>query len=704
MITAVFIMGGLGVIVGVGLAVASKVFYVWVDPTVEAVDGVLPGANCGGCGYPGCSANAAAIVAGKSSPNSCVAAGIETAEAIAALLGVSIEAKEPDIARPGCYFGPQDADVKYIYNGMNDCRAVSLLGGGMKVCTIGCLGLGSCARACPFDAIVMGPDNLPIVDAEKCTGCGTCERVCPKHIITLSSVTRRILREYTEDECTTPCQRECPAGIDIREYIHQIQLGDYYRSVQVIKERNPFPTVIGRICPRPCENACRRNFVDDPVAINFLKRFVSEFEKDSGERIQPYKAPDTHRKIAVIGGGVEGLSTAFFTARLGHDVTVFEATDHLGGLLRTAIAPERLSEDILQWDIDGILEMGVTARTGLAMGSDFTLDRLLADEFESVFLATGGWDNRLTRLSPDDIEAVLPGTYLLIDLIKSDSERHNTMPLQTDVVILGGGATGLQAAKICWDLGAEKITVLFRESRDELTKEALALLPELEEADAVSIVYNAALTRVFGEGQRLDEVEYLDVTTKATTTVKAQNLFVAAGRFPEMIFSKAPAVDVAVAETSEAADADDAVEAPAGAVRWFGTAAYKKPAFKDEVGVFSNGDPVTDYSAAIRAIGAGRRAAASIHRILYGIPLTLDDNVLTPTFMIQDVDHVENVNAQPRQIMPIANARELAEKGVLEKGFTESMAVKEANRCLQCGLICYEQAPVTSTGNKKAAA
>jgi len=231
MAEALFLMGGLGLVIGAVLAVASKVFYVYVDPKIEAVSMALPGANCGGCGKPGCSANAEAIVAGLAAPNSCVAAGPEVAEAIAGLLGVAVEAVEPDIARPGCYFGVPKADSKYLYDGVDDCRAAALLSGGMKECVIGCLGLGTCMRACPFDAIRMGPEGLPVVDEKRCTGCGTCERVCPKHIINLSSVTRRILREYTTEECTTPCQRACPAGIDIREYIRQISLGDYHRAV-----------------------------------------------------------------------------------------------------------------------------------------------------------------------------------------------------------------------------------------------------------------------------------------------------------------------------------------------------------------------------------------------------------------------------------------------------------------------------------------
>ncbi|MCD6184739.1 MAG: RnfABCDGE type electron transport complex subunit B, partial [Deltaproteobacteria bacterium] len=142
MIYALLIMGGLGLVIGVILAAASKIFYVYVDPLILAVEDALPGANCGGCGLPGCSSNAEAIVAGKAAPNSCVAAGPEVAEAIAEILGVKVEAKEPDIASPGCTYGVKDADIKYIYNGLNDCKAAALLSGGMKFCSIGCLGLG----------------------------------------------------------------------------------------------------------------------------------------------------------------------------------------------------------------------------------------------------------------------------------------------------------------------------------------------------------------------------------------------------------------------------------------------------------------------------------------------------------------------------------------------------------------------------------
>ena len=624
-------------------------------------------------------------MAGIAAPNSCVAAGPEVAEAIAAIMGVTIEAVEPDIALPGCYFGVQKADTKYDYVGLDDCRAVALLGGGMKVCTIGCLGLGTCAGACPFNAIVMGPQGLPVVDEKRCTGCGTCERVCPKHIINLSSATRRIIREYTTDECTTPCQRGCPAGINIREYIRQISIGNNHRAVQVIKERNPFPAVIGRICPRPCELECRRNFIDEPVAINFLKRYAADYEKESGERILPYKAPLTGRRIAVVGGGVEGLSTAFFSARLGHETRVFEATPKLGGLLRSAIAAERLPEEALNWDIEGILEMGVQTETSKALGKDFTVDALLDQGFNTVFVAAGGWDSRLTRGALDSIEQPIPGTYLLVDLIRFGSAKPAAVSCGSDVVISGGGKLALQAARICKDLGATSITVLFRESwenspvSDEDLKD--------NDLEGVKVVYNSAITRLIGEKDQLNQIEYTDSDSLEKTTIAAGSLVIASGRFPELVFIPSKP-EVAESELPAEPAADAVAVASPG---WEAVPPYKQPVLKGEVGLFAEGEVLADYSAAIKAIGAGRRAAASIHLLMSGVDPALAEEVLTPQSTIQDVDHVEDVHPSQRQIMPICSGSELAVCGEIERGFSEDMARTEASRCLQCGLICYDR-------------
>ncbi len=661
MLTAILLMGGLGLTVGIGLAIASKVFYVYVDPLILAVDDALPGANCGGCGLPGCSSNAEAIVAGRAAPNSCVAAGPETAEAIAAILGVSVEAKEPDIALPGCTYGVADADTKFEYDGMNDCRAVAMLGGGMKVCTIGCLGLGTCAKVCPFDAIVMGPKGLPIVHEGRCTGCGTCERACPKHIITLSSVTRRILKEYTTEDCTTPCQRACPAGINISGYIGAMAEGDHAKAVQIIKERNPFPTVIGRICPRPCENECRRQYVDEPVAINFLKRYAADLEKENGVHIQPFKAPNTGRKIAVIGGGIEGLSAAFFSARLGHMTTVYEAADKMGGLLRSAIARYRLPMDILDWDIEGIADMGVKTETGKALGQDLSVVDLMAQGNDAVFLAVGGWDSRLARTGGKGESSPVPGCHLLIDIMKSGSEGYPPVQLSGHVIVIGNPNLSSAMVQRCKDLGAQKVSVLMRD----------AAPTNLEVADAI---VHGAISRLYGQGRRLTAIDLTDLSSGELKTVGTDHVVFAAGRFPELVF-------IPTANQEE--------EESAGDRKWEALPPYKQPAYHNETGLMADGDQLTDFSAAIKAIAAGRRAAASIHLTLYDIPLDLPDSVVTPDTLVQNVHQVSLVPSRMREIMPLANQNQITKGAELEKGFDEKSAQSESDRCLQCGLICY---------------
>ncbi|MDA3787366.1 MAG: RnfABCDGE type electron transport complex subunit B, partial [Desulfobacula sp.] len=467
MFQSILMMGGLGVAIGTVLVIASKAFYVYEDPKVVAIDDALPGANCGGCGYPGCNANAQAIVNGVQDVNSCVAAGDDVAMAIAQIMGVSVTDKEPEFAGPGCFYSKDDADMEYKYLGVTDCRAAAMLFGGMKVCRIGCLGLGTCVKACMFGALSIGSDGLPKVDQKKCTGCGACERACPKNIIRLTSMTRRIMREYTKEECITPCQRACPTGIDIKEYIRLIKEGDYEGSLQVIKERNPFPTIISRICPAPCEFQCRRLLQDESVAINDLKRFVCDYEMNQDKRILPYKAPATEKMIGLIGGGVEGLSTAFFSARLGHDPTVFEATGSLGGILRKAIARERLSMDALDWDIEGVRQMGVSIQTLTKAGADFTIDGLLKQGFQAVFTATGGWDSRLARGDIDQAATVFPGAYLLIDLLRSKSDKNINIAAGKNVVIAGGGIRVLEAVNILKENGSKKITLILRKQADE---------------------------------------------------------------------------------------------------------------------------------------------------------------------------------------------------------------------------------------------
>jgi formate dehydrogenase beta subunit len=680
MLTEMLVIGGIGLAASILLGIASKIFYVEVNPALQAIAEALPGVNCGACGFAGCSSAAKAIAKGKAKPDVCFAGGSDTAMAVSKVLGVTIELREPDKARLGCWYGAKEADTKFRYDGVRDCRAAMMLFGGSKVCEIGCMGEGTCIAVCPFDAIGMGDRGLPEVNPALCTGCGTCMQTCPKRIITLTSQTKRSQHLYQTDECTAPCQRTCPAGINIPAYIGAIREGNYRKAIEVIKETNPLPLTCGRVCPHPCEEMCRLGKVTDPVNINHLKRFVADYEMRSGKRITPYKALDTGKRVAVIGGGPAGLTCAYYLTRYGHKPTIFEAMPKLGGMLRYGIPEYRLPKEVLDWEIEGIVEMGIEAKVNVRMGEDFTIDSLKEEGFNAIFLGIGAWDSRGLGVEGEQLEGVLSGTRFLIDqgLGKETS-------IGEKVAVVGGGNTALDAARTSWRLGAKEVTIIYRRSRKEMPANDI----EIEEAEREGIRFHflAVPTKLMGENGKLTHLEYIEMelgepdesgrrrpVPKQCTEkiIRVDNVIAAIGQFPVTDFLREDGVATTKWNTIEVKN--------------------EKTGETSIEGVFAGGDAVTGASIAVEAIGAGRRAARAINLYLRGEEVTVHEGTITKDSNLPDVEELVLLPEGERVKMPeLAVEQRRGSFDEVERGLDEEAVHREAEQCLRCGLICYRR-------------
>lgn len=205
-------LGGLGLLLGIVLAVAASKLAVKVDPREERIRGILPGANCGGCGFPGCDGYAAAVVAGKAPTNACPVGGSDVARRVAEVMGQEATESEPLVAKLICRGGTGQAPRRFEYQGATNCRQAALLLGGPKACIYGCIGMGHCVTVCPFGAIRLGDDNLPVIDEKKCTGCGACVRECPKHVLRLLPASKLVYLACASHDKGRAVKAVCKVG------------------------------------------------------------------------------------------------------------------------------------------------------------------------------------------------------------------------------------------------------------------------------------------------------------------------------------------------------------------------------------------------------------------------------------------------------------------------------------------------------------
>ncbi|HNW45433.1 MAG TPA: FAD-dependent oxidoreductase [Elusimicrobiales bacterium] len=508
---------------------------------------------------------------------------------------------------------------------------------------------------------------------------GMVVRTNTENIRKLRKLGLELLLSNHHGDCVAPCNMVCPAGIDIRSYLSEAARGNFADALRIIKERNPFPSVCGRICPHPCEDHCRRKLVDEAVSINQVKRFISDRDRCAADAWKPELAPKNGKKIAVIGGGPGGMSAAHFLAVLGYSVTVFEAMEKTGGMLRYGVPDYRLPPLVLDAEAEQILALGVELRTGAVWGKDFHLDGLRKQGFSAIVVAIGAWSGQAMGVEGEDRAGVWSGIALLEKVNKG-----GTPDLGERVAVVGGGNTAIDCARTALRLGAKEVSMVYRRSRAEMPANPEEILEAEEEG--VKMRFLTAPLSFSGSGKAL---------SMRCVQMRLGEPDASGRRRPEPV------------PGSETDIVFDSVIAAIGQkVRWNGFDAdglklTKRGTPDADPGtlrsashpdVFVCGDCFTGPATAIEAIAGGRRAALSVHAQISGSPQELSPHPfnirkgalkdLSPADYAQ---YPKMPRAKIPQLDAFSRARSCSE---VSQTLAEREALEEARRCLLCG--CQE--------------
>lgn len=506
---------------------------------------------------------------------------------------------------------------------------------------------------------------------------GMVVRTDTEEIAGLRRMALELLLSAHYGDCEGPCKRACPAGIDIQGFIALIACGEYKEALKLIKEQMPLPAVCGRVCPAFCEQECRRNLVDEPLAICDLKRFVADIDlKQNGQAFRPQVKPPTGKKVAIVGGGPAGLSAAYWLAQEGHAVTIFEANPFLGGMLLYGIPAYRLPKDVLAREIALITELCEDVKLNTAMGRDFTVAELKAKGFDAVLVTIGAQASQSMRVPGEDLEGVYGGVDFLHAVASGDAPA-----LSGHVAVVGGGNTAMDAARTSLRLGAREVSILYRRSRTELP----ARLEEIEEAEEEGVKFNfmTAPTRLIGKDGKLTAVECRKMALGEPDASGRRSPQPIAGSEYEI---PVDAVIMAIGQTLErsAFAGSHELEPAKGYIK-----ANAATMSTDIPGVFTAGDCQTGPATVVEAVGAAHRAAIAIHNFLTTGEAKVPD--LPFNCSKGELDEIDPAELADRERLPRVHKKIGAAAGrktnfkEYTSGFTPEMAAKEAARCLSCG-------------------
>jgi heterodisulfide reductase subunit A len=517
----------------------------------------------------------------------------------------------------------------------------------------------NCLAACPEKAISKDPETgIVNIDREKCNGCGYKTEMKAKDKIK-----------------PAPCKLKCPAGLNVQGYVQMVKHGDYEGAVKLILRKVPLPGVLGRICPHPCEDDCSRKDVDEAISIRELKRVAADnvdFEKLAIPKIRENK-----HKIAVIGSGPAGLTVAYYLRLKGYQVTIFEALDVLGGMLRVGIPDYRLPMEVLDREIGYLLRHGIATRTGVNFGTDVTFQELKREGFEAVLLAIGLQEGMELDIPGCDAEGVLDAVHFLRQLNLGVKDK-----IGKNAVILGGGNVAIDAARAARRLGCDKVTVAYRRGREEMP----ASDEEIESAAQEGIEFNYLVspTKVVEKKGKVVGIELIR---------NELGLPDESGRPRPVPIKGSEFVmecDTIIQAIGQRMKAKWLQQVPELAITGQGTCYVSKMMQTTIPSVFAAGDAVRGADTVINAIADGHCAVEGIHRYMQGLPMETEYVGLEPqaAFSRQAVPSGVYQTAKRAVSSHLDPAKRVASFLEESEGLSPDQAKAEAERCLNCGCSC----------------